>query len=76
MRLNSFIFVLAMTTIAQCKKSDRFGFKIKLTVNSEYQSHNIEVTSHFFCTEYEIWADFGPVGNTEKKMLGQLRATF
>ena len=24
--------------------------------------------SHFYGTEYEIWADFGPVGNTEKKM--------
>ena len=23
--------------------------------------------SHFDGTEYEIWADFGPVGNTEKK---------
>ena len=22
---------------------------------------------HFYGTEYEIWADFGPVGNTEKK---------
>ena len=21
--------------------------------------------SHFYGTEYEIWADFGPVGNTE-----------
>ena len=28
---------------------------------------------HFYGTEYEIWADFGPVGNTEKKkMWGQL----
>ena len=24
--------------------------------------------SHFCGTEYEIWADFGPVGNTEKKI--------
>ena len=23
--------------------------------------------SHFYGTEYEIWADFKPVGNTEKK---------
>ena len=23
--------------------------------------------SYFYGTEYEIWADFGPVGNTEKK---------
>ena len=27
-------------------------------------------------TENEIWAGFGLVGNTEKKKLGQLRATF
>jgi hypothetical protein len=26
--------------------------------------------SHFYGTEYEIWADFGPVGNTEKKIGG------
>ena len=24
--------------------------------------------SHFYGTEYEIWADFGPVGNTEKNV--------
>jgi hypothetical protein len=24
--------------------------------------------SHFYGTEYEIWADFVPVGNTEKKI--------
>ena len=24
--------------------------------------------SHFYGTEYEIWADFGLVGNTEKKV--------
>ena len=37
--------------------------------------------SHFYGTEYEIWADFGPVGNTEKKDGGAdyeqlLRAVF
>ena len=31
--------------------------------------------SHFYGTEYEIKADFGPDGNTEKK-LGRLWATF
>ena len=25
---------------------------------------------HFYGTEYEIWADFEPVGNTEKKRWG------
>ena len=24
--------------------------------------------SHFYGTEYEIWANFEPVGNTEKKI--------
>ena len=31
---------------------------------------------HFYGRENVIWAGFGPVGNTEKKMLGQLWATF
>ena len=34
------------------------------------QSHYIEVTRtgrHFYGTENEIWAGFGPVGNTEKR---------
>ena len=32
--------------------------------------------SHFYGTEYEIWADFGPVGNTEKKIAAVKYATF
>ena len=32
---------------------------------SLYRSH---VESHFYGPEYEIWADFGPVGYTEKKI--------
>ena len=35
------------------------------------QSHYTEVARagrHFYGTENEIWAGFGPVGNTEKKM--------
>ena len=31
---------------------------------------------HFFGTENVIWAGFGPIGNTEKKSLGRLWATF
>ena len=27
--------------------------------------------SHFYGTEYEIWTDFGPVGNTEKNIGGR-----
>ena len=30
----------------------------------------------FFGTGIEIWAGFGPICSTEKKGLGQLRATF
>ena len=28
--------------------------------------HRRRVGSHFYGTKYEIWADFGPVGYTEK----------
>ena len=35
-----------------------------LSPKSLYRSHT---GSHLYGTEYEIWADFGPVGNTEKK---------
>ena len=31
---------------------------------------------HFYGTEIVIWAGFGPIGNTEKKSLGRLWATF
>ena len=31
---------------------------------------------HFFGTENVIWADFGPVGNTEKKMGGPIMSNF
>ena len=31
---------------------------------------------HVYGTENEIWAGFGPVGNTEKKVLGRLGPTF
>ena len=29
-----------------------------------YRSH---AGSHLYGTEYEIWADFGPIGNSKKK---------
>ena len=32
--------------------------------------------SHFYGTEYEIWTDFGPVGNTGKKDLGPIISNF
>ena len=36
-------------------------------INSLYRSR---AGSHFYGTEYEIWTDFGLVGNTEKKNWG------
>ena len=46
---------------------------------SRKQSHYIEVVQGTIFMEQnmiEIWADFWPVGNTEKIVLGRLRATF
>jgi hypothetical protein len=40
------------------------------------QSHYIEVEQGDIGTANEIWAGFGPVGNTEKKIGGRLWATF
>ena len=37
---------------------------------------NSIVSNKVYGTEYEIWDDFGPVGNTEKNVLGRLGATF
>ena len=39
---------------------------------SLYRSHK---GSHFYGTEYETWADFGPVGNSEKQ-LGPIMSNF
>ena len=39
--------------------------------NQNYCIYRSSAGSHFYGTEYEIWAGFGPVGNTEKK-IGQL----
>ena len=41
--------------------------------NSLYRSR---AESHFYGTECKIWADFGPDGNTEKKVGDRLWATF
>ena len=40
-----------------------------IQANSLYRSR---AGSHFYGTEYQIWAGFGPVGNTEKKITGPL----
>ena len=36
-----------------------------LPLNSLYMSRAVNLVSHFFWTEFEIWAGFGPVGSTE-----------
>ena len=40
-----------------------------------YQSHYSCTGNHFYGTEYEIWTDCGPVGNTEKS-LGPIMSNF
>ena len=41
------------------------------------QSHYIEVAQgDIFMEQYEIWADFGPYGNTEKKDGGPIMSNF
>ena len=44
--------------------------------NWYFQSHYIEVAQGEIFMEQKMWAGFGPVGNTEKKSLGRLWATF
>ena len=46
---------------------------VQFRSKSLYRSHT---GRHFYGTENVIWAGFGPIGNTEKKSLGQLWATF
>ena len=45
-------------------------YKVPLSFYSTWQSHHIEVAQGdiFYGTEYDIRADLGPVGNTEKKI--------
>ena len=57
-----------------------YGFLLFITVymtvlkaKSLYRSR---AGRHFYGTENEIWAGFGPVDNTEKQIWGRLWATF
>jgi hypothetical protein len=45
----------------------------ELKAKSLYRSR---AGTHFYGTENVIWAGFEPIGNTEKKSLGRLWATF
>ena len=45
-------------------------------MNLFYSQYRSRAGSHFYGTEYEIWADFGPVGNTEKKVGGPIMSNF
>ena len=40
--------------------------------DSAYFPYKVGAGNHFYGTEYELWADFGPVGNTEKKSFGTI----
>ena len=57
---------LAFASFWQKQKSEvKVRRKLKnFEAKSVYRSHK---RSHFYGREYEIWADFGPIGNTEKK---------
>ena len=44
----------------------------RVSAKSLYRSH---VGSHFYGKKCEIWADFGPVGNTENK-IGPIMSNF
>ena len=57
-----FIHDLEVIFILSCK-----GQKIS-------KANQLGVGSHFYGTEHEIWADFGPVGNTEKKIGGPIKS--
>ena len=54
--------------------SSAFGFSYRLGTPNFFFKQTLNVLANYG-TEYELWADFGPVGNTEKKM-GQLWAIF
>ena len=40
----------------------------RIRVNQGLGVYRNRKGSHFYGTEYDIWADIGPVGNTEKKI--------
>ena len=54
-------------------KAYNFNNMQSIQAKSLYISHAV---SNFHGTEIDIWAGFGPVGNTEIKNLSQLQATF
>ena len=52
----------------------------RIICNEAFQIHTKSLYrscagSHFYGTEHEIWADFRPVGNTEKK-IGAIMSNF
>ena len=57
--------VMCLLYLPSTKDYLNFGIGIK----SLYISHKV---TNFYGTEIEIWAGFGPVGNTEKIILGRL----
>ena len=54
------------------------SMKLSMKLFTKRQSYHIEVTQGAIFMEQNMrfWADFGPVGNTEKKNLGTIMSNF
>ena len=59
--------------VYECSTEDMLAFIDHYRPKSLYRSR---ARSHFYGTEYEICADFGPDGNTEKKVGGPIMSNF
>ena len=81
--------ILELLWLQQCsvpylrywKKAQSANYKMRLLTKVDTllnMYYLARAGSYFYGTEYEIWADFGPVGNTEKKNWDEqlLRAIF
>jgi len=54
---------------SNCRDSSIFEFKVGHALYSYTKSlYRSRARRHFYGTENEIWAGFGPVGSTEKKI--------
>ena len=56
---------------SNCRDSSIFESKVGHSAYIHIQIHYIyrsRARRHFYGSDNEIWADFGPVGNTEKKI--------
>ena len=78
--------ILELLWLQQCsvpylrywKKAQSANYKMRLLTKVDTllnMYYLARAGSYFYGTEYEIWADFGPVGSTEKK-LGPIMSNF